>query len=175
MVLRERVGRYRQESFGFGCRPSVFLSCGACVFRVRSNGAAGFTNPSLTNLTNGYSVSSTRDAANGNSELKIDAGAVYGITDMLFDVEAYSRFIELCSRNGIAVPILPGTRLLKSRAQAERKIATLFSAAAGSFSSGRASRVARGTLTLNLAIIRSAWAPEGKETLFYSALIDGLL
>lgn len=47
----------------------------AAVFRLRSNGAAGFTNPSLTNLTNGYSVSSTRDAANGNSELKIDAGA----------------------------------------------------------------------------------------------------
>ena len=45
------------------------------VFRLRANSATGFTNPSLTNLTNGYSIASTRDAASGDSELRIDAGA----------------------------------------------------------------------------------------------------
>jgi methylenetetrahydrofolate reductase (NADPH) len=60
-------------------------------------------------------------------KLKIDAGAEYGITDMLFDAEAYARFVDLCARNGVDVPILPGTRLLKSQAQAHR-IATKFKA-----------------------------------------------
>jgi methylenetetrahydrofolate reductase (NADPH) len=58
-------------------------------------------------------------------KLKIDAGAHYGITDMLFDPEVYARFLESCAKSGISVPILPGTRLLKTRAQAER-MATKF-------------------------------------------------
>ena len=45
------------------------------TFRLRSSSAAGFTNPSLTNLTNGYSVASTRDAVSVDSELRIDAAA----------------------------------------------------------------------------------------------------
>ena len=53
-------------------------------------------------------------------KLKVDAGAEYGITDMLFDADVYSRFLDLCEKNQISVPILPGTRLLKSRAQALR-------------------------------------------------------
>lgn len=40
--------------------------------RLRSNGATGFTNPHLENLTNGYELRSTRDAASANSELKLD-------------------------------------------------------------------------------------------------------
>lgn len=51
-------------------------------------------------------------------KLKVDAGAQYGITDMLFDPDAYERFLELCFKNKVGVPILPGTRILKSRAQA---------------------------------------------------------
>ncbi|MGE5501676.1 MAG: hypothetical protein ACM3W4_07105 [Ignavibacteriales bacterium] len=43
------------------------------VFRLRANAAAGFTNPSLVNLTNGYSVASSRDAISADSELKVDA------------------------------------------------------------------------------------------------------
>jgi hypothetical protein len=46
----------------------------AVTFRLRANNSTGFTNPSLSNLTNGYSVASTRDAASANSEIKIDAG-----------------------------------------------------------------------------------------------------
>jgi methylenetetrahydrofolate reductase (NADPH) len=60
-------------------------------------------------------------------KLKVEAGAEYGITDMLFDAEAYARFLDLCGRSGVSVPILPGTRLLKSQAQA-RRIATKFKA-----------------------------------------------
>jgi methylenetetrahydrofolate reductase (NADPH) len=39
---------------------------------------------------------------------------------MLFDPESYARFLDLCAGGGIRVPILPGTRLLKSRTQARK-------------------------------------------------------
>jgi methylenetetrahydrofolate reductase (NADPH) len=51
---------------------------------------------------------------------KVAAGAQYGITDLLFDPEVYARFRDSLDRAGIRVPILPGTRVLKSRAQAAR-------------------------------------------------------
>jgi len=51
---------------------------------------------------------------------KITAGAHFGITDMLFDAEAYARFVDQCASRGSQVPILPGTRILKSRKQAEK-------------------------------------------------------
>lgn len=53
-------------------------------------------------------------------KLKISAGAQYGITDMLFNPETYARFLDLCLKNGVEVPILPGTRILKTQAQAKR-------------------------------------------------------
>jgi methylenetetrahydrofolate reductase (NADPH) len=53
-------------------------------------------------------------------KLKVDAGAEFGMTDMCFDAEIYGRFLDLCARHGVSIPILPGTRVLKSRAQAER-------------------------------------------------------
>ena len=53
-------------------------------------------------------------------KLKVDAGAEYGITDMLFDPDAYARFMDLCGGAGLSVPVIPGTRLLKTRGQAER-------------------------------------------------------
>lgn len=56
-------------------------------------------------------------------KLKIQAGAEYGITDMCFDSEVYARFVEACSKQGVKVPILPGTRVLKTRQQAERMAA----------------------------------------------------
>ncbi len=55
---------------------------------------------------------------------KVEAGAEYGITDMLFDPEAYARFLDGCERQGIArIPVLPGTRLLKTRSAAEKMAA----------------------------------------------------
>jgi methylenetetrahydrofolate reductase (NADPH) len=51
---------------------------------------------------------------------KVDAGAEYGITDVLFDAEAYGRFLDGLEKRGVRIPILPGTRVLRSRAQAQR-------------------------------------------------------
>lgn len=56
---------------------------------------------------------------------KIEAGAEYAITQMVFDPDAYGRFLDGCAKNGIDVPVLPGTRVLKSRAQGER-MASMF-------------------------------------------------
>jgi len=53
-------------------------------------------------------------------KIKVDKGAQFGITDMLYDTEAYARFLEGCDRAGVHVPVLPATRILKSRGQAER-------------------------------------------------------
>lgn len=53
-------------------------------------------------------------------QLKAQAGAQYGITDMLFDADSYGRYLDLLGKNGIQIPILPGTRILKSQAQANR-------------------------------------------------------
>lgn len=51
---------------------------------------------------------------------KVDAGAEYAISQMLFDADSYARFIDDCERAHCVIPVLPGTRLLKSRAQADR-------------------------------------------------------
>jgi methylenetetrahydrofolate reductase (NADPH) len=58
-------------------------------------------------------------------KIKVDAGAEYAMTQMIFDADKYARFLDLCARNGVKVPVLPGTRVLKSRKQAER-LAKLF-------------------------------------------------
>jgi methylenetetrahydrofolate reductase (NADPH) len=51
---------------------------------------------------------------------KIDAGAEYAITQMVFDADEYGRLLDRCEKRGIDIPILPGTRILRSRAQARR-------------------------------------------------------
>jgi len=51
-------------------------------------------------------------------KLKVDHGAQFGITDMCFDPEIYARFMDKLAKAGVSVPILPGTRILKSRTQA---------------------------------------------------------
>ncbi len=53
-------------------------------------------------------------------KLKVDAGAEYGITQMLFSPDSYYEFLERCEREKASVPILPGTRILKSQPQALR-------------------------------------------------------
>jgi methylenetetrahydrofolate reductase (NADPH) len=52
--------------------------------------------------------------------LKTQAGACYGITQMIFDPEVYARFLDLCEKNQIDIPILAGTRILKNKEQAKR-------------------------------------------------------
>lgn len=49
---------------------------------------------------------------------KVQAGAEYGITQMLFDVDIYARFLDELARGGVAVPIVPGVRILRSKKQA---------------------------------------------------------
>ena len=53
-------------------------------------------------------------------KLKVEAGAEYGITDMLFDSDSYARFLELSDKVGARVPVLPGTRILRSQTQARK-------------------------------------------------------
>lgn len=54
---------------------------------------------------------------------KVEAGAHFAVTDMLFDSAVYERFLEKCGKAGITVPVLPGTRVLKTRGQAQRMAA----------------------------------------------------
>jgi methylenetetrahydrofolate reductase (NADPH) len=58
---------------------------------------------------------------------KVEAGAHFAITQMLFDADSYSRFLDQChaaskesdsAKNLDQIPILPGTRLLRSQSQA---------------------------------------------------------
>jgi methylenetetrahydrofolate reductase (NADPH) len=51
---------------------------------------------------------------------KRDAGAEFAITQMVFDADAYGRFLDTCEKAGVDIPILPGTRILRSRVSARR-------------------------------------------------------
>ncbi len=48
---------------------------------------------------------------------KVAAGAEYIVTQMFFDNQHYFRFVDLCRLEGITVPIIPGIKVLSSRAQ----------------------------------------------------------
>lgn len=45
---------------------------------------------------------------------KVDQGADFIITQMVFDATIYNKFVELCSKAGINVPIIPGVMPMKS-------------------------------------------------------------
>ncbi len=47
---------------------------------------------------------------------KVDAGADYVVTQMFYDNKYYFKFAELCKEIGIKAPIIPGLKILTSRA-----------------------------------------------------------
>ncbi len=48
---------------------------------------------------------------------KVDAGAEYIVTQMFFDNKHYYEYVERCKEAGINVPILPGLKMITSKAQ----------------------------------------------------------
>lgn len=47
---------------------------------------------------------------------KVEAGADYIVTQMFFDTKVYFKYVELCRKEGITVPIIPGIKILTSKA-----------------------------------------------------------
>jgi methylenetetrahydrofolate reductase (NADPH) len=50
------------------------------------------------------------------------AGAQYGITQMVYDVDSYASFLDELGKNKCDIPILVGTRVLKTKKQAHTMI-----------------------------------------------------
>lgn len=48
---------------------------------------------------------------------KIEAGAEYIVTQLFYDNKRYFDFVDLCRKNGINVPIIPGIKPLTKRSQ----------------------------------------------------------
>ncbi len=48
---------------------------------------------------------------------KVEAGAEYVVTQMFFDNSRYFGFVDECRRQGIAVPIIPGIKILATKQQ----------------------------------------------------------
>lgn len=48
---------------------------------------------------------------------KVDAGACYIVTQMFFNNSAYFNYVDLCRKEGINVPIIPGLKIVTSKSQ----------------------------------------------------------
>jgi methylenetetrahydrofolate reductase (NADPH) len=53
-------------------------------------------------------------------KIKVECGAQYGITQMVFSKDSMEQLMEQMYAGGCQIPILVGTRILKSRQQAQR-------------------------------------------------------
>ncbi len=54
-----------------------------------------------------------------NLKRKVDAGADYIITQMFFDNKVFYRFVDLCRKAGINVPIIPGLKPISTARQVD--------------------------------------------------------
>jgi len=52
-----------------------------------------------------------------HTKAKVDAGADYIVTQMFFDNARYFAYLERCRAAGITVPIIPGLKILNTKAQ----------------------------------------------------------
>jgi methylenetetrahydrofolate reductase (NADPH) len=55
-----------------------------------------------------------------NFKLKVEAGANAAITQYFYNAEAYFYFLDLCEKNGITIPIVPGIMPITQYAQLSR-------------------------------------------------------
>jgi methylenetetrahydrofolate reductase (NADPH) len=62
------------------------------------------------------------DRAVEHFRLKVEAGAHFGITQMIYSPEAYARFITAAHKVGAGIPVLPGLRVITTAATAERMV-----------------------------------------------------
>lgn len=51
-----------------------------------------------------------------NTKAKVDAGASYIVTQMFYNNKAYFDYVDLCRKEGIKVPIIPGLKIITSKA-----------------------------------------------------------
>jgi len=52
-------------------------------------------------------------------KMKIDAGAEFIVTQMFFDNQKYFDFVDLCRKEGITVPIVPGIKPIRTKADSQ--------------------------------------------------------
>jgi methylenetetrahydrofolate reductase (NADPH) len=52
-----------------------------------------------------------------HTKAKVEAGADYVVTQMFFDNQHYFRYLDLCRQQGITAPIIPGLKILTTKAQ----------------------------------------------------------
>jgi len=84
--------------------------------RLRSNSAAGFTNPKLINQTNGYVVQSNRDAISVNSEIKLDPSvpAIYwSDNDGASYVDDFANYVEQPLQSLLSFVLEPGNNTIE--------------------------------------------------------------
>ncbi|KAF0140982.1 MAG: 5 10-methylenetetrahydrofolate reductase [Stygiobacter sp.] len=52
-----------------------------------------------------------------NTKEKVDAGASYIVTQMFYSNKFYFNYVDQCKREGISAPIIPGLKVITSKAQ----------------------------------------------------------
>jgi hypothetical protein len=99
--------------FTFSLINSGDLECHRCIFRLASQGTAGFTNPLIENLTNGQSFSSTTDGATANSVLSVNSAPGLGRAQLSADAGATwvddTPALLLGATQAVLMELQPGT------------------------------------------------------------------